>query len=87
MGRVPLTKCYQMLQNARVIAFTVSSLLRENRRGGYGGCAGGGGTITPRDPDYGKRNLVLSSDLVPFVHLFRFDFFVLCCKSSYFFPF
>ena len=74
-----------MLQNARVITFTVSSLLRENRRGGYGD--GGGGTITPRDPDYGKRDLVLSSDFVPFVHLFGFDFFVLCCKSSYFFPF
>ena len=47
----------------------------------------GGGTITPRDPDYGKRDFVLSSDFVPFVHLFGFDFFVLCCKSSYFFPF
>ena len=31
-----------MLQNARVAAFTVSELLRENQQGG----AGGGGKIT-----------------------------------------
>ena len=54
---------------------------------GVWGWRGGGGKITPRDPDYGKRDFVLSSDFVPFVHLFGFDVFVLCCKSSYFFPF
>ena len=29
-----LIKCYWMLQNAKVIAFTVSGLLRENQQGG-----------------------------------------------------
>ena len=29
-------KCYGMLQNARVTAFTISELLRENQRGGRG---------------------------------------------------
>ena len=35
-----------MLQNARVTAFTVSKLLRENQQGG----GGGGDKITPHPP-------------------------------------
>ena len=35
--RMSLMKCYGMLQNARVTAFNVSKLLRENQRGGGGG--------------------------------------------------
>ena len=38
-------KCYQMLQNARVTAFTVSELLRENQQGG------GGVELLPPHPD------------------------------------
>ena len=34
--RMSLMKFYWMLQNARVIAFTVSELLRENKQGGWG---------------------------------------------------
>ena len=40
-ARIDLMNCYWMLQNARVAAFTVSDLLRENQQGG-----GGGGKIT-----------------------------------------
>ena len=36
-----LMKCYCMLQNARVVAFTVFALLKTNQQGG--------GKITPRD--------------------------------------
>ena len=32
--RTSLTKFYSMLQNTRVMAFTVSELLRENQQGG-----------------------------------------------------
>ena len=35
-------KCYWMLQNARITAFTVAELLRENQHG-----KGGGDKITP----------------------------------------
>ena len=35
--RFSLIKCYLMLQNARVTAFTVTELLRENQQGGGGG--------------------------------------------------
>ena len=35
--RTSLIKCYWMLQNARVTAFTVSELLRENQQGWGGG--------------------------------------------------
>ena len=31
---MPVMECYWMLQNARVTAFTISDLLRENQRGG-----------------------------------------------------
>ena len=34
LARMSLTKCYWMLQNCRVTAFTVSELLRENQQGG-----------------------------------------------------
>ena len=34
LARMSLMKCYWMLQNARVTAFTVSELLRENQKGG-----------------------------------------------------
>ena len=34
--RFSLIKCYLMLQNARVTAFTVTELLRENQQGGGG---------------------------------------------------
>ena len=34
LARMSLIKCYWMLQNARVIPFTVFELLRENQRGG-----------------------------------------------------
>ena len=33
LALISLMKCYRVLQNARVIAFTVSELLRENQRG------------------------------------------------------
>ena len=34
LSRMSLIECYWMLQNARVTAFTVSELLRENQHGG-----------------------------------------------------
>ena len=34
VARMLLMKCYWMLQNARVTAFTISELLRENQKGG-----------------------------------------------------
>ena len=34
--RISLIKCYEMLQNTRVTAFTVFELLRENQLGGRG---------------------------------------------------
>ena len=34
LARTSLIKCYWFLQNARVTAFTVSELLRENQQGG-----------------------------------------------------
>ena len=34
LARMSLIKCYWMLQNARVTAFTISELLRENQKGG-----------------------------------------------------
>ena len=37
LARTSLIKCYWMLQNARIIAFTVSELLRENQQRGEGG--------------------------------------------------
>ena len=43
--RMSLIKCYLMLQNSRVTAFTVSELLRENQYK-----QGGGGKITPPPP-------------------------------------
>ena len=33
LTRMFITKCYQMLENVRVSAFTVSELLRENQQG------------------------------------------------------
>ena len=36
MARTPQIKCYWILQNIRVTAFTVSELLRENQQGGEG---------------------------------------------------
>ena len=36
LARMPLIKCYCMLQNARLETFTVSELLRENQQGGGG---------------------------------------------------
>ena len=44
LARTSLIKCYWMLQNARVTAFTVSELLREYQKGG-----GGGGIKLPTD--------------------------------------
>ena len=47
LARISLIKCYRMLQNARVTAFTVSELLMENQQGVrcvcVGGRVGGGG--------------------------------------------
>ena len=43
MARTPQIKCYWILQNIRVTAFTVSELLRENQQGGGEGEVGGGG--------------------------------------------
>ena len=40
LAQMSLVKCYWMLQNARVTAFTMSELLRENQHKGQGG--GGG---------------------------------------------
>ena len=37
LAQMSLIKCYWRLQNARVTAFTVSELLRENQQGGRGG--------------------------------------------------
>ena len=37
MALISLMKCYWMLQNARVTAFIISELLRENQQGGWGG--------------------------------------------------
>ena len=36
VARMPLIKCYRMLQNARVTVFTVSELIRENQQLGVG---------------------------------------------------
>ena len=47
LARTYLIKCYWMLPNARVIAFTISELLRENQQGG-----GGGGKITDLTGDF-----------------------------------
>ena len=41
LARTFLIKCYGILQNARITAFTVSELLRGNQ------LAGGGGKFTP----------------------------------------
>ena len=52
LARISLIKCYRMLQNARVTAFTVSELLMENQQGvrcvwgGWG--VGGEGKIIPQ---------------------------------------
>ena len=46
LARTYLIKCYWMLPNARVIAFTISELLRENQQGG------GGGKITDLSGDF-----------------------------------
>ena len=43
LTQMSLTKCYWMLQSARVTAFTVSEFLRENQQEG-------GGKITPLTP-------------------------------------
>ena len=40
LAQMSLIKCYWMLQNARVTAFTVSELLRENQQDGGGGGEG-----------------------------------------------
>ena len=45
LAQMSLIKCYWMLQNARVTAFTVSELLRKNQQGG-----GSSGRITPHPP-------------------------------------
>ena len=37
LAQTPLIKCYWMLQNTRVTAFTISELLRENQQVGEGG--------------------------------------------------
>ena len=44
LARLSPMKCYWILQDARVTAFTVSELLRENHQEGWG--EGGGGKIT-----------------------------------------
>ena len=42
LARTSLAKCYWKLQNARVTAFTVAELIRENQQGEWGG--GGAGS-------------------------------------------
>ena len=37
LARMSLMKCYYMLQNARVTAFSISELLMENQQGWLGG--------------------------------------------------
>ena len=57
LTKMSLTKCYWMLQSARVTAFTVSELLRENQQGG-------GGKITPLFPPFTFK-LGLRTDTSP----------------------
>ena len=47
LARISLTKFYWMLQNARITAFTVSELLKENQQGGK---------ITPPSLRLGLKN-------------------------------
>ena len=49
MARTPQIKCYWILQNIRVTAFTVSELLRENQQGG--------GEVTHPPPRLGLKVL------------------------------
>ena len=49
-----------MLQNARVTAFTVSMLLRENQQRGGGGGGGGGVSIKQGIKQVSKFNLNLT---------------------------
>ena len=42
LARTFLIKCYGMLQNAKITAFTASELFRENQLAGEGGGGGGG---------------------------------------------
>ena len=51
MARTSLIKCYWMMQNARVTAFTISELLRENQQRGVGG------KITPLPPRLGLSSI------------------------------
>ena len=44
-------KCYGMLQNDRVIAFTVSEFLKEQQGWGRGVGGGGGGAVTQTKVD------------------------------------
>ena len=50
-ARTSLIKCYWILQNARVTAFTISKLLRENQQEG-----GREDKITPDTPRLGFKN-------------------------------
>ena len=50
MARTPQIKCYWILQNIRVTAFTVSELLRENQQGE-------GGKVTHPPPRLGLKVL------------------------------
>ena len=53
-----------MPQNARVIAFTISELLRENQQGELGvggGGEGGGGVNYPHPPRLGGFSLIFHS--------------------------
>ena len=57
LARMFLMKCYWMLKNARVTAFTVSELLRENQQAGMGGA---GVKSSPPSPRLGLSRSVTS---------------------------
>ena len=64
-------KCYWILQDARVTAFTVSELLRENHQEGWGG--GGEGKIT----------LTISTQIrVKFVNAYNFTWKWICHRIT-----
>ena len=68
-----LMKSYSMLQNSRVIAFTVSELLRENQQdGGRGGWGGVKLSLPPPPP---PPRLGLKALFVHKIVFLFFDFF------------
>ena len=78
LARTSLIKCYWMMQNARVTAFTVSELLRKNR------LEGGGGT-NPHAPQIKVkcwRGVILNSRVPCKLHIKLKGCYILKSKDS-----